>query len=244
MDYFLADPVLVPEAERALYAEEIVDLPCCICIERPAGLPETNALPALGGQGITFGCANRAEKITALAAAVWGRIMTALPGARLLIKDRGLDDAENRRLLLARLAEAGIAPARVSLLGFSPHQQHLEIFRRMDLALDPFPQGGGVSTAEALWMGVPVVALMGATPASRASAAMLSALGMADWVARDADEYAAIAVRACADLGRLSGLRESLRQRIAASPVGDPGRYCREVESAYRAMWRRWCSLR
>ncbi len=244
MDYFLADPVLVPPQERSLYAEEIFDLPCCLCIDRPEALPEPTPLPALSAQRVTFGCANRVEKITPAAIAVWSRIMAAVPDSVLLIKDRGLDDTENRGLLLAKLVEAGIAPERVLLIGYTLRAEHLEVFRQIDIALDPFPQGGGVSTAEGLWMGVPAVALMGATPASRASASMLTALGMGEWVARDPDEYVRIAVQAAGDLPRLARLRETLRQRLTDSPVGNPRLYCRALEAAYRTMWRRWCEKR
>ena len=164
-----------------------------------------------------------------------------MPDARLLIKDQRLDAASAREHLLQRLGRCGVAPEAVRMLGSSRHLEHLETYHRVDLGLDPFPHGGGVSTAEALWMGVPVVTLAGASLASRLSASILTALGMQEWIARSDDEYVRIAVQAAADLPALERLRLALRGRMAASAVGDVAAYARRVEQTYRALWRRWC---
>jgi len=166
-----------------------------------------------------------------------------LPEAQLLLKDRKCDDARVRQQLLQRLGAAGIAAERVRILGQSRHPEHLKIFHEVDLGLDPFPQGGGISTAEALWMGVPVVALNGRTLSSRITASMLTVLGMPEWIARSDEEYVRVAVQAARDLPGLARLRGGLRSRLAASAaLGNVQRYTREVEAALRAMWRRWCA--
>lgn len=270
IDYFLADPVLVPVADRALFAEELVDLPCSICYEAPDHAPEVSSLPALDGRLFTFGCLNRIEKISDRALALWSRVLSRVPEARLLIKTRRLDDAEARDHLLGRLEKQGIVRRRamprdsaklsaklhslwerhlafgtprneVVLLGGSSHEEHLRTFHEVDLALDPFPHGGGVSSAEAMWMGVPVVTLSGSTIPGRLGASMLAATGMQDWIARSEDDYVRIAVEAARDLPRLARMRSELRRRIAESAFGDPERYAQSVEAAYRSMWRRWC---
>lgn len=244
IDYFLADPVVVPLVERSLFAEEIFDLPCFVCYEPPEYLPEVSPQPALCGRPFTFACINRVEKISDRILALWGRILAALPEAGLLVKGWGLDDPKHREHFLRRSREAGIGEDRVRLLGNSPHHEHLKTYQDADLVLDPFPHGGGVSTAESLCMGVPVVTLQGATPTSRPSASILTVLNARDWIAQTDADYVRIAVDAARDLPRLARTREQLRSRLAESIVGDVRTYTRAVETAYRSMWRRWCHRR
>ena len=181
------------------------------------------------------------EKISERTIAVWGRILAQVPASHLLLKHGGLGDPEVRARLLGRLSAAGIGAERVRLIGFTPHPEHLKIYHEVDLGLDPFPQNGGVSTAEALWMGVPVVALDGAAMSGRISASILSVLGMQQWIAGSEEDYVRIAVQAAGDLQGLARAREHLRPRLAASPFGNVQLYTRTVELAYRTMWRRWC---
>jgi predicted O-linked N-acetylglucosamine transferase (SPINDLY family) len=158
------------------------------------------------------------------------------------VKEKGFDDPACRQQFLHRLHEVGrIEQSRVLLVGSSPHAEHLKIFHQIDIALDPFPHGGGVSTAEALWMGVPVVARLGRTVPGRVSASMLGMLDLQDWVAQSDDDYLRIALEAGRDLPRVARLREQLRERLQNSPWAD-GRYTRAVEQAYRQMWRAWCA--
>jgi len=242
IDYLFSDPVLVPQEERSLFAEEVIDLPCSLCYAPPQYLPEVSGLPALGGTPLTFGCINRAEKISDRAIAAWSRILGEVPSSQLLVKHVGLRDPWVREHLLKRLHAVGIGAERVRLIGFTPHAEHLKVYHEVDLGLDPFPQNGGVSTAEALWMGVPVVALNGTTLSGRIAASMLTALDMQDWIAGSDEEYVRIAVEAARDLPRLARTRAFLRPRLAASDFGDVQRYTRAVEAAYRQMWRRWCA--
>jgi predicted O-linked N-acetylglucosamine transferase (SPINDLY family) len=241
MDYYLADAVAVPQEERSLYAEEVLDLPCILCYEPPGYLPDMSSLPALA-KPLTFGCVNRVEKITDQAIALWGRIFSALPEAQLLLKDRAYDDQKVRQQLLQRFGTAGIAADRVRFMGRSPHPEHLKVFRDIDIGLDPFPQGGGISTAEALWMGVPVVSLLGPTVPSRATPSILVGAGLPDWVAHNEEEYVSVAVRAAHDLKNLAHLREGMRTRMAKSPLSDIRAYTRATETIFRAVWQRWCN--
>jgi predicted O-linked N-acetylglucosamine transferase (SPINDLY family) len=241
VDYLFSDPVTIPEAMRHLYAEKIYDLPCVITsalpsIELPRGDP-----PVLANGCITFGVFNRITKMSDEAIAVWARVLHGVPGSRLLLKDGAFDEPAMRDLLGERLAGHGIAAERVDFLGSSPRERHLAAFGKTDIGLDPFPQNGGVSTWEALHMGVPVVAKLGHTAPSRLSGAILTSIGMADWVADNADDYVARAVKFAAMPDRLTTLRHELPKKIASSASGNSTLYTQAVERAYRSMWEDYC---
>ncbi len=245
IDYLLADPVLVPAAERPLLAERVYDLPNFLGYWTPDALPEPSALPAIENGYVTLGSFNRMAKIQDPVLRRWAAILRALPKARLVVKaDQLLGDASRRARIDAVLGEEGIAAERVTLLGRGDRASHFAAYRGIDLALDPFPHGGGMTTLDALWMGVPVVTWPGATISSRLAAASLTALGLTDYIAADADAYVELVIAKASDLDALARLRAELRGRVAGSAIGDPRRYARAVESAYREMWRRWCASR
>ncbi|WP_448044509.1 O-linked N-acetylglucosamine transferase, SPINDLY family protein [Bradyrhizobium liaoningense] len=242
IDYLFSDPVAIPSAVRHLFAETVVDLPCFVTLAPlPAGLARAEA-PALSNGFVTFGVFNRISKISDEAADVWSRILERVPGSRLLIKDVALDDQLVRDKLLARFAACRLPAERVDLLGATLRSEHLASFNRVDIALDPFPQNGGVSTLEALQMGVPVVAKLGNSLPSRAAGAILTALGMPDWVADSDEAYVEIAAGCAARIGDLDQLRRELPGQINAAAAGNPVSYARAVDDAYRAMWIRYCN--
>jgi len=244
IDYLLSDAVVVPWEERSLFAEEVIDLPCFLAYEPPAYLPQVAPLPALSGRPFTFGCISRIEKITDGALRLWARILAAVPEARLLVKCQALEDMEHRRRFAGRLGAVGIGEARVRLLGQTSHAQLLQTFHEVDLVLDPFPHGGGIGTAEALWMGVPVVTKLGETFMSRIGASILTASNLPEWIGRGEEDYVRIAVQASHDPGALAQVRAQMRRRLEASIFGDPRSYTQAVEAAYRTMWHRWCEGR
>lgn len=243
MDYLLADPVLVPAAERALLAERVVDLPSFLGYWTPEPLPEPGALPALARGHVTFGSLNRMAKMLDPVVRCWATLLRALPDARLVLKNhREPARSSHAARIGAVLAHAGVAPERITLLGPSDRAGHFAAYDGIDIALDPFPHGGGMTTLDALWMGVPVVTWAGRTISSRLAAASLAALGLTDFIASDPQAYVERAIAQAEDLDALARLRASLRRRVADSDIGDPTRYARAVEAAYRQMWRRWCA--
>src|SRR6185436_15240016 len=153
-----------------------------------------------------------------------------------------LEDAAAARQLQERLSAVGVAPARVRLLGTSSQEEHLRTYCEADLVLDPMPHGGGISTGEALFMGLPVLTLLGDTPAARVSAAVMAAAGLDGWSARSDAEYVRLGVQATHDLPRLAAIRASLREQAAKSVLGDTQRYCAAVGATYRELWRRYCA--
>ena len=240
MHYFLADPIVVPPDALAGYSEEVVSLPSVLCYEPPPYAPDVSALPASARGYVTFGAFNRLPKISDESILTWGRVLAAVPTARLVVKCGGADVSPERERLLARLAAVGVSPERVTLLGSTPHPDHLGAHGEIDLMLDNFPQSGGITTLDALLMGVPVVTLLGQRVPGRVSASLLTTIGLADLVARTPDEYVAIATRLATDLERLARERHTLRDRLMTSPLADAGRYTRAVEDVYRELWRRW----
>jgi predicted O-linked N-acetylglucosamine transferase (SPINDLY family) len=237
IDYFFADPVVVPSEVRPLFAEEVFDLPCFLAYGAPGYAPPVAPLP--GGAAPIFGCLNRMSKLSPQTLDLWSRLLAEVSGARLLLKDATLSSPQEQARLIGEFNRHGIDADRLILRGRTPHAEQLGTYGEVHVALDPFPQNGGVSTFEALWMGVPVVARLGETPAGRAASAILAALGLEAWIAETDEAYLDIAKRLAADRAGLANLRETLRPKLAASVVCDPVRYSRVVEAAYREIWRR-----
>jgi predicted O-linked N-acetylglucosamine transferase (SPINDLY family) len=242
IDYIFSDPVLIPRENATALSEKVIYLPCWMpFIPLDDESPVTD-LPAERGDGVTFGCFNRLEKASDAALQAWGRILQAVPGSRLLL----VDDyclAGTNAVFAARLRNSGIPLDRLEIRPRWQERRHyLDGFGEIDLALDPFPQSGGVTTFESLWMGVPVIALLGSSASGRGSAAILSGLGLDDCVARTVDEYVDRAVAKATDLRALAQQRGDLRARLLRGPPGDVVAYTRAVEAAYRSAWRRWCA--
>jgi predicted O-linked N-acetylglucosamine transferase (SPINDLY family) len=206
----------------------------------PAVAPPPHA--RAGGGAVTFGSFNNVAKLTPAVLALWADVLHAVPGARLLLKWHSLDDADERRRLTDAFAAHGIAATRLALRGYSPHAAMLAEYGDVDIALDPFPFCGGLTSCEALWMGVPVITLPGVRPVSRQTFALLSQLGLTELAARDAGDYVARAAALAGDAPRLAALRAGLRGRIGASTLGDAARFTRALEDALRTLWRHWCA--
>jgi predicted O-linked N-acetylglucosamine transferase (SPINDLY family) len=240
MDYRLSDPYLDPVGiDESVYSEKTVRLPCTYwCYHAAKDAPEVSALPAASNGYVTFGCLNNYCKVTRPTFEAWFEILRRVPGSRLLIH---VDAGSHRERARAEASAAGIEPGRVEFQGFAPYEEYLKIYHRIDVALDPFPYTGGTTSCDALWMGVPIVTLAGKTAVSRGGFSILSNIGMGELVARDVEQYVRIAAELAGDLSRLGEIRSTLRERVRGSPVCDVRQFARDVEGAYRDMWRRWC---
>lgn len=241
MDVFFSDTIFVPPEEASLYAEQVRYLPCAISYFSPDVAPDVSRLPALSGHGVTFGSYNRLAKNSEAAYRAWAKILRAVPDSRMIFKTPVLDDAAVQDQVRAYFTSAGVAAERIILLGKSPHDEHMAAFNQIDISLDPFPHGGGVSALEGLLMGVPVVTLNWPSLAGRISASIMTTLAMPDWIAGSEDEYVQLAIQKATDIPSLSVLRGQLRGRFMTSVIGDQTAYVRYVEREYRQLWREWC---
>jgi predicted O-linked N-acetylglucosamine transferase (SPINDLY family) len=236
IDYLFADPVMIPSEVRHLFAEQIYDLPCAITIEPPPAALRASEPPATSNGYLTYGVFTRASRLSNAVIGVWARILQSDVTSRLLIKDHLINDVAIQTRLLENFAAHGITPDRICLMGSTSREEHLAAYRRIDICLDPFPHGGGVSTWETLHMGVPVVTKLGNGTSKRLGGAILSAIGMTDWIATNDDQYVEIALRSTPD--RLKSIRHELPDLIDRRC--GPAAYTRAVEEAYRTMWEKY----
>ena len=245
MDYrftdALADP---PGTTEHLHSEQLVRLPDSMWCFRPSdAAPPVGALPALDLGHITFGCFNILPKITEEFLALWSQILLQVPGSRLLLKNPSFRCPTVQQRMRTSLEKNGVGPERVELVEHVPaFAGHLGLYGRVDIALDPFPYHGTTTTCEALWQGVPVVTLAGRTHAARVGVSLLTNVGLPELIAANTDDYIRIAASLATDLPRLSEWRATLREKMKASPLMDAPRFARNVEHAYREMWRAWCA--
>lgn len=243
IDWLIADPVHAPEGSDDEFAERVMRLPHdLLCFVPPADAPAIAPPPVSTVGYITFGSFNNPGKLSSTTLALWSRVLAAVPDSRLLLRYHVLEDDAARGHLRARFAAAGVDPARISFGGKVAYADVLETYNQVDIALDTTPYSGTMTTLEALWMGVPVVALAGDRMAARQSAAHLSAAGLGDLVAKNAEGYVSLAAALAADPARLAAMRGAMRKTLAASPLCDAAGFTRALEQAFRAMWRDWCA--
>lgn len=245
MDYRLTDRWADPEeAKDQGYTEERVRLDGgFLCYAPPDDAPEVGPLPALAAGRVTFGSFNNLSKITPEVVALWARVLDAVPGSRLVLKNNAFTDPGARQRYEALFRDHGIKDGRVEMLAALPDtRDHLEVYNRIDIGLDTFPYNGTTTTVEALWMGVPTVTLAGGRHAARVGSSLLHMVGLEDLIADAGNGYVDLAASLATDLDRLGDLRSGLRDRLRRSRLLDAEGFTRSLEDAYRRMWRRWCA--
>ena len=240
MDYSIWDPIQVPVGHERWFVERIVRLPDVRwCYAAPDYAPVVSDPPVLQRGHITFGSFNNPVKLNSAVIDLWLRVLEAVPRSRLLLSWPTLADPNERARLAGAFSGRGLDLCRLELRrGSREHAGVLGEYSEVDIALDPFPFSGCLTTCEALWMGLPVVTWPQSRPVSRQSQAFLTAIGRTEWVARDAANYVQIAASLAAGTDRLVALRRAQRARMAASPLCDGPRFARNLEEIYRAIWR------
>jgi protein O-GlcNAc transferase len=243
IDYRLTDIIADPEANDDHCTEQLVRLPQgFLCYDPPAEAPDPTPSPCIERGFVTFGSFNTLAKITREVVAAWAQIVLAVDDSVFVLKNRALADKGAQRRYLDMFAEYGVAADRVRLLPWTATiHDHLSAYGGVDIALDTFPYNGTTTTFEALWMGVPVVAVKGGRHAARVGASILERIERQCWVADTVQDYVAVAVGLAKQEGGLVPYRTALRDQIRRSPLCDAAGFTRAVEAAYREMWRTWC---
>ncbi|HXA46619.1 MAG TPA: tetratricopeptide repeat protein, partial [Burkholderiaceae bacterium] len=243
IDYLIADPWTLPNAEENHFTEQIWRLPeTRLCFTAPNNDVSVSPLPASRNGFITFGCFNNLSKMSDDVVRVWSAIMHAVPDSRLFLKAGQLNQTVTHQRVVDRFSVHGIGADRLILQGFSSRADYLAAYHNVDLALDPFPYTGGTTTVEALWMGVPVLTLAGASFVSQQGVGLMMNARLPDWIATDADDYVSKAVQHASDLQSLTTLRGGLREQVLHSPLFDAPRFAHHFEAALRGMWTQWCA--
>jgi protein O-GlcNAc transferase len=195
-------------------------------------------LPACQSGRVVFGSLSNFGKLNEPVLKLWARLLGAVKNSHLLLLSAA---GSHRQQAWQILQGAGVAADRVEFLTPRSRRAYLELYHRLDVALDPFPYNGHTTSLDALWMGVPVVSLAGQTRVARGGLSILNNLGLPELVAHTEDEYLRVAMELAHDLPRVAELRATLRSRMKSSVLTDAPRFARNIETAYRAIWRDWC---
>jgi predicted O-linked N-acetylglucosamine transferase (SPINDLY family) len=244
MDYRLVDSITDPlDGSDCYHSEKLVRFSSTAwsyC--PPEAAPDVSPVPSAGGSSFTFGCFNNFAKVSDSTLRGWAGVLAAVPGSRIILKGHGLDDPGLALRLRAKLELLGVGAERIELQGRTPNlATHLGLYSRIDVALDTFPYHGTTTTCEALWMGVPVVTLMGDRHASRVGPSLLSAVGHPEWIARDWNDYARIASGLAQNPQVLAARRLGLRADLKASALMDHAGQAARFGAALRQCWKDWC---
>lgn len=248
IDWWISDAMTDPANAQQWYTERLYRLPTRWACYRPMirnplwryqPAYQVRPTPALTTGYITFGSCNNLGKLTNEVLALWGRLLQAVPNARLLIEGKNFNIEATERAYRLHCADLGIDPERLELMAQDSRNQYLT-YHRIDIALDPFPLVGGTSTNDLLWMGVPVVTLNGNTLRNRMGVGILAHMGRHEWIARSQEEYLTIAAALASDVVALNQLRQTLRQEVEASAVMREDVFVQEFGKALRSMWLHW----
>lgn len=238
MDYRFTDAYMDPlDSDTTCYTEQSLRLPDCWVVYDPL-IEVCPRSPEQKGP-ITFGSLNNPGKMNDALLALWAKALQATPGSHLTLL---VLSVEHRQRISNKMERMGISADRLHFVGRMDRLQYLRSYDHIDIVLDPLPYNGITTTCDALYMGVPVITLAGQTASGRAGKAMLNMVGLSDLVAHTTDEFVQKTAELAANVPRLVQLRSNLRHQMINSPLMDAPRFARNIEAAYRMVWRKWCS--
>jgi predicted O-linked N-acetylglucosamine transferase (SPINDLY family) len=242
MQYRLCDGYCdPPDLSDRFHTEALHRLPKSQWCYRSFISVDPSAAPPASQNGfITFGSFNHIAKLSKKVRRLWSEILVQMPTSRLVLV--GVPDGCAKDDLLKDLEDAGVSVKRVQIVPPVSLDEYFRWFNAVDIALDTTPYSGGTTSCDALWMGVPIVTMPGSRSISRSAASLLSALGLSEWIASTPQDYIRKAVEFAQQDAVLANLRKILRQRMRESSLMDEARFTRDIEEAYRNMWRAWCS--
>lgn len=240
IDYRISDGFASPPETDDVSVETVIRLPEVGWVYNPPDqAPSLNALPSQSRRTFTFGCLNNPAKFSDACLEAWAAILKAVPKSRLvLLAGRS---AEAARSLTDRFTRLAISSDRLELVYRLPKNEYFEAYQPIDLCLDPFPFNGMLTTCDALWMGLPVLALAGRDTRSRQGVSLLHNLGLPEFVAETPEKLVELAAIWSEQRAGLSDLRGSLREMMKASPIVNAESFVQYLESAYRAAWQQNC---
>ena len=248
VDYKFTDEITDPPDAQAQYTEQLYRLPTLFACYRPMSRHplwryqpryQVRATPAIENGFITFGSCNNLGKLTDGVLTLWGQVLAAVPGSRLLIEGKNLDRPDFANAYRQRCQGLGLDPERLDLVALDGDNQYLT-YHRIDIALDPFPLTGGTTTFDVLWMGLPIVSMVGHSFKSRMGVGLLSYLGRTEWLAETAEDYVRIACGLAADVQALNALRLGLRDEVERSALMREDVFNHHFGEGLRVMWLQW----
>ena len=242
IDWRITDAQHDPPGSEAYYTERLWRIPSLACFMPDPDSPDPGPSPFERNGHVTFASVNNWAKVSDGTKDTWAAILREAPAARLKVIARGGDEARARDAIRGEFTRRGVEGSRVDISPFLPLASFLAFFRDIDVALDPFPYGGGTTTLHTLWMGVPVIALEGESELARSTPTAMRGVGAPGFVASTPARYVELAAAIARDPAPLAPLRAQLRERLRTSGAMDYARLARDVEAAFRGMWRAWCA--
>ena len=234
----ITDPT--PDADK-LATEQLIRVDgCFLCYQPSENAPDINEQET--DRAFTFGSFNDLRKMSPSTLSTWAKILVANPTTRLILKSSRLAEAEVQADILSRFETHSVDPKRVTLMARTPTtREHLDLYNQIDCSLDTFPYTGTTTTCESIWMGVPMITLLGKAHAGRVSASLLETVGHQEFIAGSLEEYIVKATKLASNGVRSAADRLALRQSVSESSLVDQPAYVKKIERVYRDLWSSWC---